>query len=58
MGNFKIIFPCQITTEQIGLSFEFLLGRIILHLEQRFKILEKNPKKSASQAHPMTSCGS
>ena len=36
-----IIFPCQITAEQIEFSFEFPLGTIILHSVELFKILEK-----------------
>ena len=41
MGKFMIIFPCQITARQSGFSFEFPLGRIILHLAELFKIWKK-----------------
>ena len=41
MGKFMIIFPHQITAEQMGFSFEVLLARIILHLAELFKIWEK-----------------
>ena len=44
MGKFMIIFPCQITAEQMGFSFEFSLGRIILHLAKLFKISKKKLK--------------
>ena len=44
MGKFMIIFPCQITAEQMGFSFEFLVARIIFALGRTFKNLEKNPK--------------
>ena len=39
-----IIFPCQITTEKMGFSFEFLVARIIFALGRTFQNLEKNPK--------------
>ena len=39
-----IIFPRQITAEQMGFSFEFLVGRIIFALGRTFQNLEKNPK--------------
>ena len=41
---YDFIFPRQITAEKIGLSFEFSLGRIILHLTKLFKIWKKKPK--------------
>ena len=44
MGKFMIIFPCQITTEKMGFSFEFLVARIIFALGRTFQNLEKNPK--------------
>ena len=44
MGKFMIIFPCQITAEQMGFSFEFLVARIIFALGRTFQNLEKNPK--------------
>ena len=43
MGNFIIIFQCQITAEQMGFSFEVSLGRIILDLAKFFRNLEKIP---------------
>ena len=39
-----IIFPCQITAEQMGFSFELLIARIIFALGRTFQNLEKNPK--------------
>ena len=39
-----IIFPRQITAEQMGFSFEFLVARIIFALGRTFQTLEKNPK--------------
>ena len=36
-----IIFPCQITAEQMGFSFEFLVARIIFALGGTFQNLEK-----------------
>ena len=39
-----IIFPCQITAEKMGFSFEFLVARIIFALGRTFQNLEKNPK--------------
>ena len=44
MGKFMIIFPRQITAEQMGFSFEFFLARIIFALGRTFQNLEKNPK--------------
>ena len=44
MGKFMIIFPCQITAEQMGFSFEFLVARIIFALGRTFQNLEKPPK--------------
>ena len=52
MGKFMIIFPHQITAEQMGFSFEFLVARIIFALGRTFQNLEKTPQKSISQAHP------
>ena len=39
-----VIFPCKITAEQIGFSFQFLLGRIILHLVELLKNWKKSKK--------------
>ena len=39
-----IIFPCQITAEQMGFSFDFLVARIIFALGGTFQNLEKKPK--------------
>ena len=39
-----IIFPGQITAEQIGFSFELLVARIIFALGRTFQNLEKNLK--------------
>ena len=44
MGKFMIIFPCQITAEQMGFSFEFLVARIIFALGRTFQNLEKTLK--------------
>ena len=44
MGKFMIIFPHQITAEQMGFSFEFLLARIIFALGRTFQNLEKTLK--------------
>ena len=44
MGKFMIIFPSQITAEQMGFSFEFLLARIIFALGRTFQNLEKTLK--------------
>ena len=41
MGKFMIIFPQQITPEQMGFSFEFLLARIIFALGRTFQNLQK-----------------
>ena len=46
-----IIFPCQITAEQMGFSFEFLVARVIFALGRTFQNLEKT-QKSTSQAYP------
>ena len=39
-----IIFPRQITAEQMGFSFELLVARIIFALARTFQNLEKTPK--------------
>ena len=39
-----IIFPRQITAEQMGFSFEFLVARIIFALGRTFQNLEKKTK--------------
>ena len=39
-----IIFPHQITAEQMGFTFEFLLARIISALGRTFQNLEKSLK--------------
>ena len=44
MGKFMIIFPYQITAEQMGFSFELLVTRIIFALRRTFQNLEKTPK--------------
>ena len=44
MGKFMIIFPRQITAEQMGFSFEFLVARIIFALGRTFQNLEKKNK--------------
>ena len=44
MGKFIIIFQRQITAEQMGFSFEFLVARIIFALGRTFQNLGKNPK--------------
>ena len=52
MGKFMIIFPHQITAEQMGFSFEFLFARIIFALGRTFQNLEK-ALKMCLQAHPV-----
>ena len=44
MGKFMIIFPRQITAEQIGFSFEYLLARIIFAVGRTFQNLGKTLK--------------
>ena len=51
MGKFMIIFPRQITAEQMGFSFEFLVARIIFALGRTFQNLEKTPKISPKHTH-------
>ena len=51
MGKFMIIFPRQITAEQMGFSFEFLVARIIFALGRTFQYLEKTPKISPKHTH-------
>ena len=46
MGKFMIIFPRQITAEQMGFSFEFLVATIIFALGRKFKKFKKTPKIS------------
>ena len=46
-----IIFPRQITAEQMGFSFEFLVAGIIFALGRTFQNLEKNPNKEASRLY-------
>ena len=55
MGKFMIIFPRQITAEQMGFSFAFLVARIIFALGRTFQNLEKKTEKSTSQAYPQIS---
>ena len=38
MGKFLNSFPHPITVEEIGFSFEFSFGTIILHLAELFEI--------------------
>ena len=54
-GKFMIFFPRQITAEQMGFSFEFLVTRIIFALGRTFQNLEKKTPKSTSQAYPQIS---
>ena len=54
MEKFMIIFPRQITAEQMGFSFEFLLARIIFALGRTFQNLEKTLKMylPSTPTHP------
>ena len=49
MGKFMIIFPRQITAEQMGFSFDFLVARIIFAFGRNFQNLEKKPKNLPSK---------
>ena len=49
MGKFMIIFPRQITAEQMGFSFDFLVARIIFAFGRNFQNLKKIPKNLPSR---------
>ena len=51
MGKFMIIFPRQITAEQMGLSFEVSFGRIILHLAKNSTNFWKKTAKNLRPNH-------